>query len=87
VRSSLNKQYNKRALSHTGHLEVEITCRVMHLAQGKPNVRTDRIPETYSEQKRWPHIVTVGTRPTVGGASHILHCRESGVEAVTTSVA
>jgi len=83
----LNKQYNKRALSHTGHLEVEITCRVMHLAQGKPNVRAFGILETYSEQKRWPHVVAVGRVPTVGGASHILHWRESGVEAVTAGVA
>ena len=38
-RSSLNKQYNKRALSHTGHLEVDIMCCVMHLAWSEPNGR------------------------------------------------
>jgi len=46
-------------------------------------VTLPRILGTYSEQKRCPHTVTVGLVPTVGGASHILHRRESGVEAVT----
>ena len=34
-RSSLNKQYSNRALSHTGQLGVDITCRVIHLLRGE----------------------------------------------------
>ena len=81
----MNKQYNKRASSHTGHLEVDTTCCVIHLVcRVSPATIVPRILETYTEQKRWPHIVTVGREPTVGDALHIIHCRERGVEAVTT---